>query len=196
MTEPSAVVSPVEWIPVDVADVRRSHAGEPRLDFFAVVLREQDGGRRIPIYVGEAEATALAFNLETVETPRPMTYAMAAQLVAATGGSVLDVRITQLAEHVVYALVRVASPTREVAVDARPSDALNLALVTGAPVLVDAGVFGALGSCALHDWERFPDGAPDLVAESQDRQSKVMALAGDALRHQEQEHDGSGDQPA
>ena len=105
-----------------------------------VVLQERNGTRRVPIYTGSAEAIGLACSLDAVEMPRPMTYQLAANLLAAGGSRLTEVRITRLVEGVFYAVVVIEAPAGVVEVDARPSDALNLALVAGAPVRVDAAV--------------------------------------------------------
>ena len=173
-----------QWVPVEVDEVVRSRADATSPAFHAVVLRDH-GGRRVPIYIGDAEATALAFSLETVETPRPMTYAMASRLVKASGARVTDVRITRLADRTVFAVVTVDTSSGRQEVDARPSDALNLALVASAPVFVESSAFDALASCALREWQHFPDRARDLVSEAQDRHTTVMTLAEAAMRRQD-----------
>jgi RNA polymerase sigma factor (sigma-70 family) len=175
-----------EWIAVDIDEVHRSREEARAPGFHAVVLRERSSERRVPIYIGAAEATALAFSLETVETPRPMTYAMMSQLLEAAGAKVTDVRITHLEDRTIFAVVVVDTPSGPREVDARPSDALNLALVTGAPVFVASRAFEAL-ECALQDWQRYPDRARDLVSEAEDRHSKMMAIAEAAERRREPE---------
>jgi len=80
-----------------------------------------------------AEATALAFSLQGQAFPRPMTYQFMASLVAAAGSAVRSVRVTQTDGQVFYAQVTLRGGA---VVDARPSDAINLAAITGAPVLV------------------------------------------------------------
>jgi RNA polymerase sigma factor (sigma-70 family) len=117
---------PVE---MQVTDVRR--AGERH------VLMLEGGGRELKIWVGPAEALILAVMLERVEVPRPGPHDLALALLTASGGSVREVRITRLAETIFYAEVLLADGT---AVDARPSDAIPLALLTGAPLLVDPAV--------------------------------------------------------
>jgi len=119
-------------VEMQVADVRR--AGERH------ILMLEGGGRELKIWVGPAEASAIAVLLEDVELPRPGTHHLAAALLSATDASVREVRITRLAETIFYADVVLANGT---AVDARPSDAITLALVTGAPVLVDPAVLDA-----------------------------------------------------
>lgn len=116
-------------IEMQVTDVRR--AGERH------ILMLEGGGRDLMIWVGPAEALAIVGMLEQVELPRPMTHALTVALLAATGGSIREVRITRLAETIFYAEVVLADGT---AVDARPSDAISLALLTGTPLLVEPAV--------------------------------------------------------
>ena len=126
--EPSAVPTTV---PMRVADVRDGG------DLYVVLLEERDGARRLPIWIGAAEATVLAARLHDVHGPRPGTFRFTADLLAAAGAALEEVRIVRLADTIFYAEALLASGA---AVDARPSDALNLALVTGAPILVDEAV--------------------------------------------------------
>ena len=116
-------------IEMQVADVRR--AGERH------ILMLEGGGRELMIWVGPPEAVAIAVLLEDVELPRPGTHHLTAALLRATDASVREVRITRLAESTFYAEIVL---TDDSVVDARPSDAIALALVTGAPVVVDTAV--------------------------------------------------------
>jgi RNA polymerase sigma factor (sigma-70 family) len=129
------------WVDAEVAEVRRTEADDPEQRKHIVILAEQGGERRLPIWIGPAEATALALALESAETPRPFTYKLAASLLAAAHATVAEVRITRLDPPVFFAsvLVRAGTETREV--DARPSDAVNLALTTGAPIKIDRLLF-------------------------------------------------------
>ena len=123
-------------VPMHVADVRDTGGDDPRASH--VVLLEEDGGaRRLPIWIGAAEATTLAARLHDVERPRPDTYRFAADLLDAAGARLREVRIVRLAEMIFYAQAVLEDGA---SVDARPSDAINLALVAGAPVLVEEAV--------------------------------------------------------
>lgn len=168
------------WVPVEVADVRRSPGDNPDQRFHTVVLREHSGDRTLPIHVGAAEATALACSLESVEMPRPMTYAMAASLLAAGNGRVVDVRITNLAERTHYGAIRVDGPNGVVEVDARPSDALNLALVVTAPILVRASLLDPDAACEdrwADEWQGFPSARPAIAGEVRARMEQLERLA-------------------
>ena len=123
-------------VPMRVADVRETGSDDP-LGSHIVLLEEEGDERRLPIWIGAPEATMLAMRLHDVATPRPGTYRFAADLLSAAGAALQEVRIVRLAETVFYAEAVLDGGT---VVDARPSDALNLALVTGAPVLVEEDV--------------------------------------------------------
>jgi RNA polymerase sigma factor (sigma-70 family) len=163
-----------EWVDVSVTEVRRSDSEPPGERQHIMVLAERDGGRRLPVWIGPYEATALAFTLESVEAPRPFTYALAASLVEAAGSQVLEVRITRLAGAVFYATVTVAGPDGPREVDARPSDAVNLALVAGAPVRVESGLFdvSVTGDEALNS---MPVATAELAAEVQGRMQAIYS---------------------
>jgi bifunctional DNase/RNase len=130
-----------------------------------VVLLEEIGGeRRLPIWIGEHEAIALAATLQGKELPRPGTYRFAAGLLDAAGSRLREVVVMRLTEEIFYAEAVLEGPGGERRVDARPSDALNLALVAGAPVRVDAAVVEA----AMRQpdrWDGSVDDLPRLVVE-------------------------------
>jgi uncharacterized protein len=138
-------------VPVSVADVRRP---TDRPERHIVVLEEVGGERRLPIWIGTPEAQALVAALEEVELPRPGPYHFARALLQAAGGALREVRVSGLADGVFYATAVLADGTE---VDARPSDALTLALVTGAPIAVEPSVLDAS--------ERFARERPQLAAE-------------------------------
>jgi uncharacterized protein len=101
-----------------------------------VVLEEVAGDRQLPIEIGWAEAFSLAARLGGITRPRPMTYQFVAALVQALGGRVRQVRIDRGVEEAYVATVEVDGPPGVQAVDARPSDALNLAVLVQAPIFV------------------------------------------------------------
>ena len=131
---PTAVESGA--VEVRVVDVRRTPAKDDHPSHTVVVLEEVQGGRRLPIWMGDFEGTAIALHLERVETPRPVTYAFAASVLAAAGGRLNEVRIDRLVGEVFYAVAVVDGADGPREVDARPSDAINLALLIGTPIRV------------------------------------------------------------
>lgn len=128
----------VEWADVTVRGLARTDHDDAARREHIMILAERDGDRALPIWIGPAEAAVLALALESVETPRPFPYKLAIGLVEAAGGRVTGVRITRLADSIFYAVVEVEGPAGRREVDARPSDAVNLAVVTGAPIRVNA----------------------------------------------------------
>lgn len=126
-------------VDVKVADVvvRVSSSDEPRVIAEAgaiVVLAERSGaGRSMPIFIGFAEAAALAMPLAGESFARPRMADLAVVLLRALGGSVEEVAITEHRERTFYAVVVVNGER----VDARPSDAISLAVRAGAPIVVD-----------------------------------------------------------
>jgi bifunctional DNase/RNase len=118
--------------------------------FHCVVLDEISGHRHLVISIGEREAFSLAARLQGVEFGRPMTYDFATALVRGLGGHVRQVRVDRLVEGIYAATVEVEGPLGAQSVDARPSDALNLAAITDARVFVSPGL--------VDDFERLQDG--------------------------------------
>jgi len=124
-----------------------------------LVLREANGaGRVLPIFIGGPEATAIAFALEEVETPRPMTHDLMKDLLDEVGVRLERVTVTELREATFYAEIVLSSAGTVHSVSARPSDAVALAVRYGAPVFAEEGVLEEAG--------RAPDeGVPDDVVE-------------------------------
>lgn len=126
-----------ELVPVTITGVARgAEDGPGRRERYFIELTAGDG-RRLRIGVGDAEAASLAFSLQGTEFPRPMTYQLMASLVAAAGSAVRSVRVTGHRAGIFYAQVMLRGGAT---VDARPSDALNLAVIAAAPVYVAASL--------------------------------------------------------
>jgi hypothetical protein len=139
------------FVPMHIADLRQT-AGDDRDSACNIVFLEgADGARRLPIWIGRPEATALAVSLENVELPRPWTHQFAASLLHAAGGEVREVRIVALTDFTFYAQVVLGDGT---AVDSRPSDALTLAVQLGAPILVARAVLDQADARAVHEDDR------------------------------------------
>lgn len=141
--ETTAMTEPVE---MRVTDVRRLPAeGEEQEPRHVVVLEEVGSNRHLLIWVGPSEGTAMALQLEKVGAPRPLTHTLMASLLEATGARLQEVHITRLADEVFYASAIVEGPSGTRAVDARPSDAINLALATGTTIRADRAVLEMVG---------------------------------------------------
>ena len=105
-----------------------------------VVLREPESGNVVPIWIGLLEANAIALALEGTELPRPMTHDLMKSILHATGARLLSVEIADIRENTYFALLHLEGNEGSVRVDARPSDAIALALRCGARILVSEAV--------------------------------------------------------
>lgn len=97
--------------------------------------------RALPIWIGHAEATAILLALQGIEPPRPMTHDLMKSAMEAIGFFVSRVEITRLDEGTFYAALMLRGEDREIAIDARPSDSIALAIRFGCPVYVAEDVF-------------------------------------------------------
>jgi RNA polymerase sigma factor (sigma-70 family) len=162
-----------------VTEVRRQPASGDHPEKTAILLDEEAGQRRLCIWVGQFEALSVAFALEGTELPRPMAYQFMSALLEATGGRLVEARVTRLHDGTFYAVAVVDGPGGRREIDARPSDALNLALVTGAPLLVDPSLLetaaGDRAAELLGEAAAYPDDTAALVAEAEAHRAAVQA---------------------
>lgn len=124
-----------------------SLAVDPRSNQPVIVLRPLDeepgNGRVLPIWIGQPEATAILLAIEGVELPRPLTHDLMKNLLETLGTYVERVEITRVEEGTFFAALIVRAEERTLAVDARPSDSIALAVRTGAPIFVAEDVLDA-----------------------------------------------------
>lgn len=125
-----------------------------------VILEEREGPRRLPIWIGVAEARSIASELEQEERVRPNTHDLAKRLVDRLEGAVERVVVTRLHEGVYYALITLAHGGERYSVDARPSDAIAIALRYGAPLFVREPLFEESGEDALEEGGQEIDAGP------------------------------------
>lgn len=105
-----------------------------------ILLREPESDTQIPLWIGEAEALAIAAVLEDVTPPRPLTHDLLCTFVDQVGFMVQSVEITELKEGTFYAEIRMARGDERLVLDARPSDAIAIALRMDAKVYVSEQV--------------------------------------------------------
>ena len=123
-------------IPVQVHAI----AMDPDSNSPILILKEEGGERTLPIWIGLLEATAIATEMEKIEFLRPMTHDLTVNLLKAVGVTITKVAVTELKENTFYALITLKHGDEEVEVDARPSDAVALALRAGARIFVEEAV--------------------------------------------------------
>ena len=102
-----------------------------------VILRDKEGQKVLPIWVGIFEANAIALQIENIATPRPMTHDLLRNVIHDLKAEVLKIVVCDLQENTFYALIYLEMNGGTVAIDARPSDAIALALRTRAPIFVE-----------------------------------------------------------
>jgi uncharacterized protein len=110
---------------------------DPITNMPIIILRDKDGQRVLPIWVGLAEANAIALQMENVATPRPMTHDLLRNVIHDLKAHIQKVVVSDLKENTFYALIHLQANGEPIAVDARPSDAIALALRAQAPIFVE-----------------------------------------------------------
>jgi bifunctional DNase/RNase len=113
---------------------------DPITNMPIIILRDKDGQRVLPMWVGVFEANAIALQIENVSTPRPMTHDLLKNVIQDLRGTINKIVVSDLKENTFYALIYVTVNGEIVAVDARPSDAIALALRARAPIFVEETV--------------------------------------------------------
>lgn len=159
--------------PIDDNDLIPMRVGgvviDPNTQVPVVILRGFDEPRLyVPIYIGGLEATAIATVLAGVEMPRPMTHDLLMRVLDTVGCRITSVCVTRLEGGTFFAEVRIADETdAQTVLDARPSDALALALRAGAPITVSRAVIDEAGALAPEgEAEDGSEGADDLGDEA------------------------------
>jgi bifunctional DNase/RNase len=110
-----------------------------------VILKEVDGERHLPIWIGSYEAEAIAMELQGVTASRPLPYDLMRTIIDDMGGAVERIAVTDLSDDVFYARIVLRQNGREVEIDSRPSDAIALAVRSRVPILVEDSVMEKAG---------------------------------------------------
>ena len=113
---------------------------DPITNMPIVILKDKQGDRVLPIWVGIFEANAIALQIENIATPRPMTHDLLKNVIKDLEGQVERVVVCDLKDNTFYAVIYMTVRGDTVAIDARPSDAIALALRTRSPILVEETV--------------------------------------------------------
>jgi bifunctional DNase/RNase len=119
----------VEKIQVDILGLSTSPASGGA---YALILKEVNGNRRLPIIIGAFEAQSIALEMEGIKPPRPLTHDLIKNILDAMGTDLSEIVISELRDGTFYAKLSLDSQE----VDARPSDAIALAVRYGAPIYV------------------------------------------------------------
>ncbi len=139
-------------VEVTIDSVRVSLMSQHRI----VVLKETSSTRFLPIWIGPFEADAITIELQNVEVARPLTHDLLKATIEQLGAEILEVSITDLRNDTFYAEIALRLNGRRLAVDARPSDAIALAVRARVPVYVSPEVMEQAGILPEDDLEGAP----------------------------------------
>ena len=113
---------------------------DPITNMPIVILKDKEGDRVLPIWVGIFEANAIALQIENIATPRPMTHDLLRNVLSDLDASVEKIVVSELRDNTFYAMIYINRNEGVLAVDSRPSDAIALALRTKSPIFVEESV--------------------------------------------------------
>lgn len=130
-----------------------------------VVLREMDSRRYLPIFIGPFEADAIAAALQGLEPQRPMTHDLLKSVITDLGASIRHILISDLRESTFYARIFVNQGSNTVEIDARPSDAIALAVRGDVPIYVDPQVFEQASTPYEEEDSSTPAPVPDTTPD-------------------------------
>lgn len=131
-----------------------------------VFLRELNGDRHLPIWIGEFEANAIAMELQGNPSPRPLPYDLLKSLIGELNGTVEKIVVSDLSQDVFFARIVVDVAGRAVEIDSRPSDAIALAVRARCPILVEDQVMERAGVSMDSDIELDADGTDSTDADA------------------------------
>jgi hypothetical protein len=141
-----------------------------------VVLREKDGSRILPIWIGVIEASAIAFELEQVKLTRPMTHDLLKTTVESLGASVVRVAVVDLKENTYFASIVLDHDGETIEIDARPSDAIALALRVKTPIFCESTVLEQ-AHLKQEEWEARKAGVGPAESTSEEPETDSAAAA-------------------
>ena len=145
------------------------------LDLFSsspiVILKVEEENRYLPIWIGQPEARSILMKLQNQEFSRPLTHDLAANLVAEMGGSLERITVTELRDSTFFATLQVEIDGRTVEVDSRPSDAIAIAVRTGAAIFAADTVIEEAGVVFEEAMEEAPE--EEVVDKFKDWMNRV-----------------------
>jgi hypothetical protein len=142
---------------------------------YALILKETNGTRRLPIIIGAFEAQSIALEMEGIKPPRPLTHDLMKNLIDLLGGELIDVLISELRDGTFFA--RINLDTQEI--DARPSDAIAIAVRYGSPIYVAEKVMAEASFISEGGEEKAipPNAKPEHEEPTNPQLSKLEQLA-------------------
>jgi bifunctional DNase/RNase len=163
---------------VEVFVSKLGHDGQQKS--FVVILQERDGTRVLPIWIGRPEAESIAAQLHDIPRERPMTHDLVRSLVAALDATLARVVVTKVVDHTYYAEMHLTRGGESHVVDARPSDAIAIALRLGAPLFAADDL--------LDEYEQLTSGGEGAAPGSGEERSDAAAAESESYAENLRRH--------
>lgn len=145
---------------------------------YALILKEVNGARRLPIIIGAFEAQSIALEMEGIKPPRPLTHDLLKNIIDSLGSALNDVYINELRDGTFYAKLSLDSQE----IDSRPSDAIALAVRYGVPIFVADKV---MDEAAFVPENEESDKIPEADSSEKEKKAPKVALSKVELLHQQ-----------
>ncbi len=123
---------------------------DPSSNGFVVLLSDLENTHALPIWIGPFEANAIALKLKDVYSHRPMTHDLIRNIIKLFQSEVIKIEVMDLKDNTYYALIHIKTGGKEITIDSRPSDAIAVALASGAPIYVTEEVLSKAKTIELN----------------------------------------------
>lgn len=127
---------------------------------YVVILREREGPRLLPIWIGQSEAESIVMQMHNIKRPRPLTHDLCKNLIVGLGGELRRVQITRVEKNTYYAELHIHRDDDIVRVDARPSDSIAVALRLAAPIFASESLLSRPSDGEEADEEEDDESSP------------------------------------
>ena len=159
----------MEKIQVDILGLQTSQASGGA---YALILKEVNGNRRLPIIIGAFEAQSIALEMEGIKPPRPLTHDLMKNIIETMGTDLAEITISELRDGTFYAKLNFDSQE----IDARPSDAIALAVRFGAPIFVMDKVMDEAAFLPENEEQESAEGALQSTKGKESKLTKIETL--------------------
>jgi bifunctional DNase/RNase len=169
-----------DMVEVVIDSIRVSLMSQQRI----VILREVNAERYLPIWIGVYEAEAITIALQDVEVARPLTHDLLKNIFTSLNARIIRVEVSSLKDDTFYGIIVAEVDGNTLNVDARPSDALNLAVRAHVPILVDRAVMDAAGITPeedIQEQKQIESSAPSQPPEPSEESEKRLSVFEDFL---------------
>ena len=143
---------------------------------YAILLKEMHGSRRLPIIIGAFEAQAIALEIEGIKPPRPLTHDLLKSFLDNVGATITEVLIDELRENTFYAKIILEMSTLTNEIDARPSDAIALAVRAQSPIFVAESVMDAAAFIPSEETNKVTKRTSENEPLPNTKEAKIAAL--------------------